>query len=312
MMGAHDVPSLLDAAREWRAPVQNLFAADRDGRIALAAIGAVPIRRGGDGTLPVPGWDDRYGWVGAIPAETLPRALDPPGGFLMNANNRLVTDDTGVFLTADWDAPYRGLRLHGGLSEASDQDIASAAAWQTDTISVFAQAVLAASAGWIPTDTEARQALDALRAWPGAMRRDRFEPLIFNAWMRALRRDALRHLFGDDAQTLPAAGREAPALVLAIAANDPWPCSRYACRAAMERTLSEALSALRLRFGNRMEAWRWGDAHRATFENPVWRSVPLLGRWLGFATEADGDNFTVNRATPRGADLDAFPVVHGA
>jgi penicillin amidase len=144
------------------------------------------------------------------------------------------------------------------------------------------------------------------------MRRDRFEPLIFNAWMRALRRDALRHLFGDDAQTLPAAGREAPALVLAIAANDPWPCTRYACRAAMERTLSEALSALRARFGNRMEAWRWGDAHRAAFENPVWRSVPLLSRWVGFATEADGDNFTVNRATPRGAELDGFPVVHGA
>ena len=144
------------------------------------------------------------------------------------------------------------------------------------------------------------------------MRRDRFEPLVFNAWMRALRRDALRHLLGDEARAQPAAGREAPALVLAIASDTSWLCARYECRAAMERTLTEALAALRTRFGNRMDVWRWGDAHRASFENPVWRSVPLLDRWFGFAVQTDGDNFTVNRATPRGSALDAFPVVHGA
>lgn len=312
MMAARDVPSLLEAARDWRAPVQNLFAADREGRIALAAIGAVPIRRGGDGSLPVPGWDDRHAWIGMIPSEALPRAVDPPGGFLMNANNRLVGERTGVFLTADWDAPYRGLRLQAGLSDATDQDIAGAAAWQMDAVSTFAQAFLTATAGWVPRDPEARAALAALRAWPAEMRRDRFEPLVFNAWMRALRGDALRHLLGDEAQAQLAAAREAPALMLAIASDTSWLCARYDCRAAMDRTLAAALSALRTRFGTRMEAWRWGDAHRASFENPVWRSVPLLDRWFGFAVQTDGDNFTVNRATPRGSALDAFPMVHGA
>lgn len=312
MTAARDVASILEAAREWRAPVQNLFAADRGGRIALAAIGAVPIRRGGDGSLPVPGWDDRHAWTGAIPSEALPRAVDPPGGFLMNANNRLVGDRTGVFLTGDWDAPYRGLRLQAGLADATDQDIASAAAWQADAVSSFAQEFLAATAGWEPRDPEARAAIGALRAWPGDMRRDRFEPLVFNAWMRALRRDALRHLLGDEAQAQLAAAREAPALMLAIASDTFWLCARYECRAAMERTLTEALAALRTRFGNRMDIWRWGDAHRANFENPLWKSAPLLGRWFGFDIRTDGDNYTVNRATPRGTTLDAFPVVHGA
>jgi penicillin amidase len=311
MTMAGDVPAMLAAARDWRAPVQNLLVADRDGRIALAAIGAVPRRRLGDGTRPATGWDARHDWDGILDPGALPQAVDPPGGFLMNANNRLQPDRPDIFLTADWDAPYRARRLHEGLATATAQDPDSAAAWQRDAVSVFARDVLAASAAWVPRDAEALAALEGLRRWNGEMRRDRWEPLVFNAWMRALRRAALASLFGGEAAAMPAAGREAPALLLAIAGGDAWLCGRMDCGAALEGALASALAASRERFGARREAWTWGEAHAAAFENPIWRTIPVLSRLFGFRTPVDGDNFTVNRATPRHGGLDDFTVVHG-
>jgi penicillin amidase len=100
---------------------------------------------------------------------------------------------------------------------------------------------------------------------------------------------------------------------MAVAAGDPWLCARLDCEAALARSLRDALSALASRHGHRIEDWRWGKAHAATFENPVWRSVPVLSWLFGFRVPVDGDNFTVNRATPRNtADLTQFPAIHGA
>ena len=307
MTDARDLSGLLSAARGWRAPVQNLFVADVTGRIALAVIGAVPKRRGHDGSLPTPGWDDRHGWSGLVPADAMPQRVDPAAGFLMNANNRLVAEDADVFLTVDWDAPYRARRLHRGIADAPKQDAATAAAMQFDNVSDFARDVIRASASWAPADSEIGVLMTRLRAWGGEMRRDLVEPTIFNAWMRALRREASVRLFG----AADVAGREAPALALAIASGDPRACARLDCAALMESTLREALSGLRAAFGSRIEDWTWGRTHVATFENPVWKSVPGLARIFGFSIPADGDNFTVNRGTPRQTDPAAFPVVHG-
>ena len=41
----------------------------------------------------MPGWSGDHDWVGEIPFEELPRAVDPPSGRFINANNRIVTDD---------------------------------------------------------------------------------------------------------------------------------------------------------------------------------------------------------------------------
>ena len=41
--------------------------------------------------MPVPGWSGDYDWSGWIPFEQLPHALNPPGGILINANNKMDT-----------------------------------------------------------------------------------------------------------------------------------------------------------------------------------------------------------------------------
>ncbi len=87
------------ALRLIQAPQQNIVYADVQGNIGFYTPGLVPVRRKGDGSVPVPGWTDEYAWTGAIPFEELPQAFNPPGGRIVNANNRVVGPDYRWFLT---------------------------------------------------------------------------------------------------------------------------------------------------------------------------------------------------------------------
>jgi penicillin amidase len=313
MNAAPNVGTFLEAVRDWVAPVQNVFVADVDGRIALAAAGALPRRKLGEGWQPNPGWNGEYDWDGIVPSAEMPRATDPDGGFLMNANNRLVGSEGGPFITRDWDAPFRALRLQGALAEAKDQDIAAARGWQLDAVSTFAQEFMKRIGSWTPDDGESRFHLAMLREWDGDMLRSRPEPLLFNAWMRSLRNLALEALLGSDATMNGIAGRDFPHLLLAAAANEGVLCERADCRAMLGESLRRANAALLKTFGSNRNRWRWGATHAATFEHPVFSRIDYLRDWWSFKIASDGDNYTVNRGTPGRRDsLTEFPHVHGA
>ena len=90
----------LDAAQDWTrfrsaaalltVPSQNLVYADVRGNIGYQLPGLVPVRRSGDGTTPVPGWDRRHDWTGTIPFAELPWVENPASGVIVAANQRVV------------------------------------------------------------------------------------------------------------------------------------------------------------------------------------------------------------------------------
>jgi len=79
-----------DALRDFAAPSQNVVYADVDGNIGYQTPGNIPIRKQGDGLLPVPGWTDDYEWTGFIPFDKLPFSFNPPQGFIATANNAVT------------------------------------------------------------------------------------------------------------------------------------------------------------------------------------------------------------------------------
>ena len=44
-----------------------------------------------------------------------------------------------------------------------------------------------------------------------------------------------------------------------------------------------------------MNEWRWGDVHRARFEHPLFKTIPVLRTLFSIETPTDGDDFTINR-----------------
>ncbi|MCX6038210.1 MAG: penicillin acylase family protein, partial [Chloroflexi bacterium] len=75
------------AASKFTTPAQNLLYADVQGNIGYQMPGNIPIRKNGDGTLPVPGWTDEYEWTGYIPFDKLPYVFNPSKGYIVTANN---------------------------------------------------------------------------------------------------------------------------------------------------------------------------------------------------------------------------------
>ncbi len=291
------------AAEAISAPVQNLLVADRQ-RIALWVTGRVPIRRAGDGSVPVSGADGAHDWVGWASGTALPHSVAPASGRLVNANERIAPPDFPVFLGRDWFGDWRGQRIRAMLAGHDRLTPADFARMQMDTESAFARQVLPALLHVPePGDPPAAQAIALLRAWDGTMRRDRPEPLIFNAWIERFR-DAILARAG-----VPAASagptEEFVAYVLS-AAGRHWcggPCGTISSTA-----LRDAVTDLQSRFGSDVAAWEWGKAHQAVFAHPILGRLPLLGPLATARIESPGDGSTVDQA---GLPWEGLDAVHG-
>ena len=104
MIQAHNLDEFIDANSALQMPFFNVIYADRDGHILYLFGGQQPVRHGGDwgkysgvlnGSDPSLLWTDTFKWW------ELPRAIDPPGGFVANSNNPPWTSTIPVTSTND-------------------------------------------------------------------------------------------------------------------------------------------------------------------------------------------------------------------
>ena len=117
MNKAKDWNEFETALQDFHTPTQNFVFASNDGTIAYKANGNIPMRKKGDGSLPVPGWTDEYEWEGYIPFDQLPKVINPKQGFISTANNKIVDDNYPYHISNTWAQPYRQMRIQEFLQE---------------------------------------------------------------------------------------------------------------------------------------------------------------------------------------------------
>lgn len=292
------------AVRRFDSPQQNILYADRAGRIGFIAPARVPVRARGDGRYPATGWSGQDDWVGEIPFDALPQSVDPANGRIVTANNKIVPDDYPYLITADWPSGDRAQRIDELLDGAESTTLADHARWQTDIVSLGAAKLLPllieASEGE-PLSARGERALALLSAWDFRMARDRPEPLIYYAWMKAANEAFLADELGPDFAAFQRADAD---LLAAVLTDGPAWCddvespTTESCGQQAARALDAGLAELAARFGDDMDAWRWGRAHVARFGHTILDRVPLIGAWASQTIEADGGDDTVNRGAP--------------
>ena len=281
------------AATAISAPVQNLLVADRS-RIGLFTSGRVPLRRSGDGAVPVDGADGAHDWTGFAAGADLPRIVDPPGGRLVNANERTVPPDFPVFMGSTGFGDWRARRIRALLDARSKHDVASFAAMQVDVGSSFAQQILPALLATTPADDAAAQALTLLRGWDGSMAADRPEPLLFNAWVRRFFAVMMEGLGLKNAPVGPAMDVVGQALSpggAALCGGD--------CAPLLARSLAETTPGL---------GGQWGTVHRTAFAHPLLGRLPVIGALFTWSMPQPGDDSTIFRGSPR---TPGWESVHG-
>ena len=294
---AQNWDQFLQALKSFQTPTQNIVFADTAGNIGFISPGLVPLRKSGEGLMPAQGASGDNDWTGFVPFEQLPQVYDPPIGFLFNANNANVTDDHVPTFGRDWEENYRARRIQQFFDTIDKHSLDTSAMMQADIVSLAATDFLPFLKRIAPADERAGQALAMLAGWNGAMDKDRPEPLIFEAWLRALHRIMIEEKTG-----LPLS-EEGPydAMALFSLINDhPQWCDVPQkpdpdCRATMTRALDEALALLARRDGADMSQWRWGKEHVAVLTHKLYSHVPLLDRLSDLSRPSSGGFYTLDR-----------------
>lgn len=297
--------------RGYHTPQQNIVYADVDGHIGFIAPGRVPLRRPDNdlmGLAPAPGWDARYDWTGYVPFEDLPQRLDPPGGEIHTANDKIVDPAYPYYITAEWAPPYRSRRIGELLAARPRHTLDDFARMHADVLSLHARELLPRLRYTVTRDALSTAALERLNRWDGTMDAERPEPLIYAAWMRALG----RRLYADELGPLFTQAWDIRGVFTANVLADRDGQARWCddittpavedCDFQLSAALADAVAELARQYGPQPAAWRWADAHVARAEHRPFSRVPLLADWFELNVPVGGDVHTVNVARHHVAD----------
>ncbi len=279
------------ALKSYGGPMQNFVYADTKNNIGWYAAGRVPIRRKGEGALPYNGSTNDGEWLDYIPFEELPNLYNPPSGFIVTANQRIVgTDYKYQQLVRQFAAPWRAKRIYELIDSKDKITMDDVSDIQFDSynipLSSFAKEIVKRKAA--STET-----LEVLKNWNGKMKADSVGATIASA---------INSCVGNEIASVnkPASGWMFRNTIMhwAIPNNEKrWLPAKYSSYDEMLKTCEsksiERLSKIK-RLGTNKSNWKWGNYSQATFQHPL-AAAPLIGgQFKANFTNVDGSGQTPN------------------
>lgn len=267
---AQDFDDFRYAASLFDVPAQNLIYADTEGNIGYQTPGRLPIRGAGDGWMPQPGWDSSYDWTGFIPFEELPVAYNPSSGYIVTANNAIVTDDYEYFLSRDWDYGYRAARIAHLIerrSAAAPLTAEDMRAIQMDNEMWIGKRLAGAMGDIEVTGAGPKEAVELLRSWDAQNKASSAAA----AYANVLWSNLVQNIFDEREQPLPIDGQARLFTVVDTMLDDPtdplWSNPQIEVDGMEEmlaRSAEDAYDELATLQGTAVALWNWGDLHAIT------------------------------------------------
>ncbi len=187
MLEAKTVAELYESTREWGLIDHNLVAADTQGNIGHRVRAKVPRRPRSNGWLPVPGWTGEHEWDGMVAWERMPASINPAGGRLVTANNRVQTEGED-YLCTDAMPPHRARRIWQRLAELQRASVADMGAVHRDLETIPGQELRDRLRGLPVTDAAAAALQQLILGWDGRMTADSTGATAYNALRLVLTR----------------------------------------------------------------------------------------------------------------------------
>jgi penicillin G amidase len=264
-----------EALRDWDVPSQNFVYADVEGNIGYQMPGKVPVRAGGDGSLPAPGWTDDHQWTGYIPFEELPYVYNPPEGYIVTANNAVVDDSYPYFIALDWDRGFRARRIVEVIEERNQPiDVAFFQQMHGDNKDLNASFLVPVLLQIDLEDERLENARSILEGWDYQAHMDSAPAALFNVFWKNLLDLAFSSKLPE---SHPATGS---ALWIDLARrmvdqpesswwDNPNTPEREDRDQIFRQAFAAAVDELEGLQGNDPARWNWGDLHTVTFRNPT-------------------------------------------
>ncbi|MVW72379.1 penicillin acylase family protein [Bordetella sp. 15P40C-2] len=290
-------------------PSENMVYADVDGNIGWFGGSIAPIRPRADwsGMLPVPG-NGEFEWSGFLDPKALPRAFNPPEGYIATANEYNLPADYPYkdISNRTWAEPYRVQRIREVLADAQGLDLETSQKLQFDNLSIPARTLTGYAKSLNSTDPLVGEGLRLLKDWDARTEVDSEAATVYEFWLPEVVK-RVTELY------VPAQGHKAYGELKTIkvleklatpdAAFGPRP--EQGRDALLLAALGDGMQKLTAMLGNDSSKWEWGRLHHIQFEHSLAKMLPpdTAKAWSTPRYAVSGDNDTVHRATFRKSDF---------
>jgi penicillin amidase len=281
---------LVDRFEAYAVPVMNLVWADSGGNIGYKLVGRVPRRRGGCPDVPKPGWTSEHEWEGYVPYRELPVLVNPPGGVIVTANNRIAPEDYAHHITSEYLDGYRAARIDQLLAERERHSLEDFERIQGDLHSIPGGIAAERLVRLDPPGERERRALQLLERWDRRLSPDSVAATIYKVFVVHFARAVSELAIGDPAYA--ARWRSKSLLGFTAMTSSPWRFHAHLLDLWEEgdealigghswdglalESLSSALDELAREHGD----WRWGKVHGVRFPHALGEGEGLLSRVL--------------------------------
>nr|WP_113968455.1 penicillin acylase family protein [Rossellomorea aquimaris] len=313
---AKDWDEFEEALKDFHVPTQNFVFASEDGTIAYKANGKIPIRKKGNGLLPVPGWDPEYEWEGFIPFEELPKVINPQSGFIATANNKVVSDEYPYHISHHWAQPYRYMRISEYLEAENDLTLSDMKDLQMDQMNLHAREMVPILIEGMESGSltaKEREAVELLKSWNYKDDKNFAAPLVFHQWMNEISTGLFKKEIPRDMIKL-FEGRQSVVDELIRKAHNgeesQWFVDRGGYKTFITASFTQAIDELEEAYGSSMDEWEWGLYHKVYFEHPLSGASSVLKKFLN---DRDPEPVGGSRVTVGAASYNESGIVnHGA
>ncbi|WBF58034.1 penicillin acylase family protein [Lysinibacillus sp. JK80] len=303
------------ALEDFKAPAQNFVFASKDGTIAYKANGQIPIRKQGEGQLPVPGDSSDYGWEGFIPWGELPTQVNPKEGFIATANNQVIGEDYPYHITDFWAQPYRFERIKEVLDANDAITVEDMMALQMDQHNLYAREFLPdllTSLKEKDQDGKYAEIMAMLEKWDMVDAKESGAPLVFHTLMIKLQEVLFKDQMPEDMYGIMYGKFNITDQLLRTAYSGEksiWIEEQGGIDETIYKAFELTIAQLEDQFGKNSSKWQWGDYHQLTFDHTLGSASPILAAYFNAKKVPIGGS----KVTVQAADNDlAGNVDHGA
>lgn len=272
------------ALSHYGGPPQNFTYTDIAGHIGFYSAGRIPIRQTGDGSFPYDGTTDDGEWIGFVPFAELAHVFDPPSGYVVMANQRIVSRDYPHHLTHNWRVPYRAHRIKTLIDEQIEAkqklSIDDFLSIQGDTYSypdaLFAAEVAELAGPLSAGSEEWRQISESFKGWDGVASAESSVLPLASEMRKVFRRRILRSKLGVDLASLYEWRNDATFVdrLITERPSDWLPDESESYESLVLECYREAVTTLAKLLGPDPQQWTWGRLAQVRFPHPLEKLGP--------------------------------------
>jgi len=314
----HDVAGAMGVAQEVQLPILNFLVADSEGNIGWSLVGAIPERRGFNGTVPVSFADGSRSWVGDVNRKNYPCLQNPASGCLWTANNRCVGREMGDFYNQEgYLNGIRAWQIHEKLfllDNPSEQDFFDLQLetrapfferWQKKLIEVLQKA---------PQTPQRKALLVCVQKWDGRCEASSVGYYWIRSFREAVRQKILHQVFAPcyhswSGFTYHSRDYEEPVWMIV----EKRPSYLVDPRAGnWDREFLTIVDTMLAENHNQVSRQHWGRHNKLRMQHPISRALPFASFLLDMPREElSGDFFVPRVATSKNGASERMVVCPG-